>query len=194
MTTCARSGRCLSARGRFSARSIGRARSASSTSGSRRAEIPVGHGQTRKGWVVIACLGYSRAGAGALVFSKQTPDLLVGHPALSVVAGGAAADAGLGPPVRAARRRRAPDQGVRRVLRPAARRLVLLRAARSAGQGRRRAPAGLRRAQLRARPGVRQRARLPAAARRLVRAPRERPACTRRCAAGRSTGWSRSAR
>jgi len=43
-----------------------------------RAEVPVGHGQTRKAWVVVACLGYSRAGAGALVFSKQTPDLLFG--------------------------------------------------------------------------------------------------------------------
>jgi transposase len=43
-----------------------------------RAEVPVGHGQTRRGWVVVACLGYSRAGAGALVFSKQTPDLLAG--------------------------------------------------------------------------------------------------------------------
>jgi transposase len=42
------------------------------------AEIPVGHGQTRKGYVVVACLGYSRAGAGALIFSKQTPDLLFG--------------------------------------------------------------------------------------------------------------------
>jgi transposase len=42
------------------------------------AEIPVGHGQTRKGYVVVACLGYSRAGAGALVFSKQTPELLFG--------------------------------------------------------------------------------------------------------------------
>jgi transposase len=42
------------------------------------AEIPVGHGQTRRGWVVLGCLGYSRAGAGALVFSKQTPDLLAG--------------------------------------------------------------------------------------------------------------------
>jgi transposase len=41
-------------------------------------EIPVGHGQTRKGWVVVACLGYSRAGAGALVFSKDKPDLLAG--------------------------------------------------------------------------------------------------------------------
>jgi transposase len=41
-------------------------------------ELPVGHGQTRRGWVVVACLGYSRAGAGALIFSKQTPDLLAG--------------------------------------------------------------------------------------------------------------------
>jgi transposase len=41
-------------------------------------EIPVGHGQSRRGWVVVACLGYSRAGAGALIFSKQTPDLLFG--------------------------------------------------------------------------------------------------------------------
>jgi transposase len=43
-----------------------------------RAEIPVGHGQTQQGWVVVACLGYSRSGAGALVFSKKTPDLLAG--------------------------------------------------------------------------------------------------------------------
>jgi len=41
-------------------------------------KIPVGHGQTRKGWVVLGCLGYSRAGAGALVFSKEIPDLLFG--------------------------------------------------------------------------------------------------------------------
>jgi transposase len=41
-------------------------------------EIPVGHGQTRRGWVVVACSGYSRAGAGALVFSTQIPDLLFG--------------------------------------------------------------------------------------------------------------------
>jgi transposase len=42
------------------------------------AEVPVGHGQTRRGWVVMACLGYSRAGAGALIFSTQTADLLFG--------------------------------------------------------------------------------------------------------------------
>jgi transposase len=42
------------------------------------APIAVGHGEQRRGWVVVACLGYSRAAAGALVFSKQTPDLLWG--------------------------------------------------------------------------------------------------------------------
>ena len=42
------------------------------------AEVPVGHGQTRRGWVVIACLGYSRAGAGTLIFSAQIADLLFG--------------------------------------------------------------------------------------------------------------------
>ena len=41
-------------------------------------EIPVGHGQTRRGYVVVACLGYSRFGAGALVFSKEAEDLLWG--------------------------------------------------------------------------------------------------------------------
>jgi transposase len=43
-----------------------------------RAEISVGHGQTRRGWVVVACLGYSRVGAGVLIFSKETEDLLAG--------------------------------------------------------------------------------------------------------------------
>ncbi len=41
-------------------------------------EIPVGAGQTRRGYVVIGCLPYSRVGAGALVFSKEVPDLLYG--------------------------------------------------------------------------------------------------------------------
>jgi transposase len=40
--------------------------------------VPVGHGQSRRAWVVVACLGYSRAGAGALVFSKEAPDVLWG--------------------------------------------------------------------------------------------------------------------
>jgi len=42
------------------------------------APIPVGHGQLRRGFVVVGCLGYSRASAGALIFSKQTEDLLFG--------------------------------------------------------------------------------------------------------------------
>lgn len=41
-------------------------------------EVPVGHGQTRRGYVVVGCLGYSRMGAGALVFSKEAEDLLWG--------------------------------------------------------------------------------------------------------------------
>jgi transposase len=41
-------------------------------------EIAVGHCQTRRGYVVTAELGYSRAVAGALVFSKEWPDLLFG--------------------------------------------------------------------------------------------------------------------
>jgi transposase len=40
--------------------------------------IPVGHGELRRGWVVVGCLGYSRSGAGALVFSKRAPDILWG--------------------------------------------------------------------------------------------------------------------
>jgi transposase len=41
-------------------------------------KVPVGAVEHRRGWVVVACLGYSRAGAGALIFSKETPDLLWG--------------------------------------------------------------------------------------------------------------------
>ena len=43
-----------------------------------KAEIPVGHGQTRRGWVVSCCSGYSRFGAGTLIFSKQAADVLWG--------------------------------------------------------------------------------------------------------------------
>jgi transposase len=41
-------------------------------------EIPVGYGQTRPGWAVVAALGYARAGAGALVFSRRAEDVLWG--------------------------------------------------------------------------------------------------------------------
>jgi transposase len=40
--------------------------------------VPVGHGEVRRAWVVVACLGYSRAGTGALIFSKEAPDVLWG--------------------------------------------------------------------------------------------------------------------
>ena len=43
-----------------------------------REEIAVGHGQTRRAWVVTAELGYSRAIAGALVFSKEWQDIAFG--------------------------------------------------------------------------------------------------------------------
>jgi hypothetical protein len=49
-----------------------------------RIEIPVGYGQTRRGYVVTCELGYSRALAGALVFSKQAPDLIYGITAASL--------------------------------------------------------------------------------------------------------------
>ena len=73
---------------------------------------------------------------GLLARRRRRADLLqadarpaVRRSPLPVVARGAAADAGLGSPVRAARRRRPTDRGVRRLLRGAAGRLALLRAA-----------------------------------------------------------------
>ena len=41
-------------------------------------EIPVGHGQTRRGYIVTAELPYSRAFAGALIFSKEFADIAWG--------------------------------------------------------------------------------------------------------------------
>jgi transposase len=43
-----------------------------------REPVPVGHGQTRRGWVVTAEACWSRVIAGALVFSKEAPDILWG--------------------------------------------------------------------------------------------------------------------
>src|SRR6516165_4874484 len=43
-----------------------------------REPVPVGHGQTRRGWVVTVELCFSRVIAGALVFSKEGPDILWG--------------------------------------------------------------------------------------------------------------------
>ena len=130
--------------------------------------VPVGHGQVRRAWVVVCCLGYSRAGAGALIFSKEAPDVLWGMarcvwslgalPELMVWDREGCLHAGGG----------RPTEVYAGVLRAAAGRLVLLRAGGSAGEGCGRAAAGLPGDELRARPAVREPARLPVAARRVV--------------------------
>jgi transposase len=43
-----------------------------------REHVAVGHGQTRRGWVVTSEMCWSRAIAGTLIFSKQAPDILWG--------------------------------------------------------------------------------------------------------------------
>jgi transposase len=43
-----------------------------------REHVPVGHGQSRRGWVVTCEVCWSRAVAGTLIFSKQAPDILWG--------------------------------------------------------------------------------------------------------------------
>jgi transposase len=90
-------------------------------------EIPVGHGQTRKGYVVVACLGYSRAGAGAVMFSKQTPDLLFGIRRCLWSLGALPQTLVWDRQAGAARHSGPPDRGVRRLLRGASGRLAFLR-------------------------------------------------------------------
>ncbi len=130
--------------------------------------VPVGHGQLRRAWVVVACLGYSRAGAGALIFSKEAPDVLWGMarcvwalgalPELMVWDREGCLHAGGG----------RPTESYAGVLRAAAGRLAVLRAARSTGEGCRGARAAISGDELRAGPAVREPSRLPVAARRLV--------------------------
>jgi hypothetical protein len=43
-----------------------------------RDHVAVGHGQTRRGWVVTTGLCWSRVIEGALIFSKEAPDILWG--------------------------------------------------------------------------------------------------------------------
>jgi transposase len=43
-----------------------------------REQIPVGHGQRRRGWVVTCEVCWSRAIAATLIFSKEAPDILWG--------------------------------------------------------------------------------------------------------------------
>jgi hypothetical protein len=111
----------------------------------------VGHGQSRRARVVVACLGYSRAGAGALVFTTQVADLLFGIRrclwSLGVLPETLVWDRQSGLHAHAGR----PTAEFAAFCGTEGR-LALLRALRSAGQGRRRPPAGLHGAQLRARP------------------------------------------
>jgi hypothetical protein len=69
-----------------------------------REPVPVGYGQTRRGWVVTAELCWSRVIAGALVFSKEAPDSLWGVGCCLERIGGAARAAGVGPRERDRRR------------------------------------------------------------------------------------------
>ena len=130
MTTCARCGRCSSPPRTFQRTVYRPGEICQFDLWEPASEIPVGHGQTRSG------VGRRRV-PGLLARRRRRADLLqadpgaaVRDPALSVVAGRAAGDAGLGPPVRAARRRRAPDRRSSPAFcGAAAGRLALLRAA-----------------------------------------------------------------
>jgi len=168
-TTCARCARCLPRRpGRFSARSIGPGRSASSTSGSRRR----GPRRARTDATRMGCRRVpglqpgGRRGAGLL--ARDTGSLAGIAGRASGAPGRPAAAAALGSAGGHPRPRRSADRRVRRVLRAVEGRLGLLRAGRPADQRGGRAAAGLRGEELRARPALRQRDRLPRPARRLV--------------------------
>ena len=159
-----------------------------------RDEVPVGHGQTRRGWVVVACLGYSRAGAGVLVFSqgdagpagrdRRLPDRgSAGCPGSLVWDRQAGIHGHGGRPV----------GGVRRVLRPAEGRLAC---SASRPTRRPRAPSSACRATRR--PTSSPAAGSPTSSTsRTSSTPglrRSTPAPTRRCAPGRSTGSPTSSR
>ena len=51
-------------------------------------ELPVGFGQTRKGYVVTMTLGNSRVSAGRLIFNKEAPAILAGLQHCPVQLGG----------------------------------------------------------------------------------------------------------
>jgi hypothetical protein len=97
--------------------------------------VPVGHGQVRRAWVLVCCLGYSRAGAGALIFGKEAPDVLWGMTPLLVAGRRAAAADGVGPGGVPACWWRPADRELCGVLRAAAGRLALLRARGSSAEG-----------------------------------------------------------
>jgi hypothetical protein len=85
--------------------------------------VPVGQGQTRRAWVVTAELCWSRVLAGALIFSKQAPDILWGPGPLPGTDRRVAGKARVGSRGRDPRRRRPADRRVRELLRAARGRL-----------------------------------------------------------------------
>ena len=132
-----------------------------------REPVAVGHGQTRRGWVVTAELCWSRVIAGALIFSKEAPDILWGvGRCLGRI--GALPEKLVWDREGAIAAGRPPDRGVRRVLRSARGRLGDPGSRGCAGEGSARALAPVHALELPAGPAVREPGRLPAAARRLV--------------------------
>jgi hypothetical protein len=78
MTTCARSGALFAPTRTFQRTAYRRGELLQFDLLHLAREVPVGHGQTRKGYLVVAALGYSRAGAGTLIFSREAVDILAG--------------------------------------------------------------------------------------------------------------------
>lgn len=70
-----RRGELLVLRWRFSGRSIDR-ELLQCDPWEPRGHVAVGHGQTRRGWMVTCEVRWSRAIGGTLIFSKQGPDIL----------------------------------------------------------------------------------------------------------------------
>lgn len=139
-----------------------------------RAEIPVDHGQTRRGWVVTCALGYSRAGAGALIFAKQAPDILWGM-GRCLAKLGALPETVVWDREAAIAPRGKPTEAFAAFCGGAAGRLVDLRGRRPGVQGDPRAFPPLPALQLRTGALLRLARALPGQPRRLVREPRQHP-------------------
>ena len=78
MTACARSGRAICVRRTYQRTLYRPGELCQFDLWEPRAPVAVGHGQLRRGWVVTAELCWSRVLAGALVFSKEWPDIAWG--------------------------------------------------------------------------------------------------------------------
>lgn len=120
-----------------------------------RQEVPVGHGQTRPGWVVVACLGYSRAARESWSSARRPRICWPGSPAASFGSARCRRPwSGIGRPgstvTPAARRTRSPPSAA------GSGSAGTSASGRSAGQGRGRASAGLRGDALRAGSSVRE--------------------------------------